>query len=302
VGRITFSEGLRASGSTEIDFGDIAPGATVEFPVPTLAERAGPYRVDLAIEGWPGLSTVCRGEGTVVYPNLAISKTGPGGRYQRQPIEYQILVHSTGTSTAHRVELVDLLPPETRFLSSQPPGQIRGSSIHWDLGDLPAGENREIKVVLEGVVMGRARNCARVRAVSVPEIEACADTMILFAAAMHIDCEDLADPVEVGSHTTYLVTVQNEGEKATTDVAIAIDLPAECEFLAAHCDLSPGTYDSDAHRVVFEPIDSMAAAARVEFRVEVRCIRSGSAVCSAILRFAEFSKPVRSEEGTNIYE
>ncbi|MBI4618190.1 MAG: DUF11 domain-containing protein [Planctomycetes bacterium] len=303
VGDLTLSQGLGISGgSNQVDFGSIPAGQRVERQIQVTPAAPGPYQVEMAVRGAPGLATACGVQGQVVFPQLEIVKTGPPLRFQGQTVEYRIQVASTGTTVARNVVVDDPLPPGTRFLSSSEPGRPAGNSVQWSLGDLEPGQSREMSLVLAADLEGILRNCARVQAVDVPPKEACAETEIRYVPAMLITNEDSADPVEVGSETVYTVRIKNEGMKVTTNVVVRCDLPGEGEYVGSECAAATGAHDPAANRLVFSPIPAVRPGEEVAFRIRVRFTQPGSAVCSAVMTFAEFTKEVRSEEGTTIYQ
>lgn len=291
-----------AAGSSAIDFGEIPAGQRVERQITVQAEKGGPYDVALSVSGEGGVSTRCEVSGDVVQPGLAITKTGPKARHQGQPIEYRIVVRSTGSGLARGVVVRDRLPRGTEFVSATRGGTFTGGEVVWQLGDLAQGKQEELGLVLRATVEGTIRNCATVEGAGLPPREACADTEVLFVPAMHISALDTEDPVEIGDTTTYVIEVRNEGQKATTQVELRVQIPEESEFVSAECALADGTWQSGERTAVFRKIPRMDPGQRVEYRVTVRFTERGSAVCGAILSYAEFGKPVRAEEGTTSYE
>lgn len=293
--------GLRPMGPTQISFGDIPAGQRVERQLQVVGEADGPWEAQLSVQGAPALQTTCGVQGRLVSPNLEITKVGPKMRYQGQQIEYTIRVTSTGSTTAQQTVLVDPLPPGTRFVSAGQGGQLMGSAVQWNLGDLNPGDYREVNLILLGERDGKVVNCAKTRAVNVPEKEACAETAVVYVPAMHINNQDTEDPVPVGGETVYVIEVKNEGQRQTTNVVLTVLIPQEGEYVSAESRVGPGVVNASG-QVVFAPHQVMQPGQAEVYRIRVRFRQPGSAVCAGILTFDEFSKPVRAEEGTNIYE
>ena len=118
---------------------------------------------------------------------------------------------------------------------------------------------------------------------------------------MHINNQDTEDPVPVGGETVYIIEIRNEGHRQTTNVVMRVDIPQEGEYVSSECAQARGALDASG-QLVFTPIAMMQPGEQATFRIRVRFRQPGSAVCSGIMTFDEFSKPVRAEEGTNIYE
>lgn len=304
VGTVSGSPGLTFTGVTAgvVRFGDIPAGQTVERRVDVVGTQAGPFHIQLDVLGAPSLACQASHDGVLVYPDLEIVKTGDAVKYTGQEIRYAIRVTSTGTTVARGVVVTDPIPLGTQVVSISEPGQRVGSAVEWRLGDLAPGQSVEMGLALVADRGGVVVNCARVAAAGVAMKESCAETRILEAAGMHLSCVDSDDPVEVGGETLYTIEVENQGRIATTRIAIEVALPPEAEFVSAQCPLAGATFDAANHRVIFEPLAEMGPKAMVAYQVRVRFVRGGSVVTAAFLSYAEFSRPVRDEEGTTVYE
>jgi uncharacterized repeat protein (TIGR01451 family) len=72
---------------------------------------------------------------------LAVDKTGPPAAFTSQEFEFTVEVSNTGPDTATNVVLVDDLPVEGTFVSSDPPGSLNGDTLTVDLGDILASNS-----------------------------------------------------------------------------------------------------------------------------------------------------------------
>jgi uncharacterized repeat protein (TIGR01451 family) len=115
---------------------------------------------------------------------------------------------------------------------------------------------------------------------------------------MMITMVDMVDPVAVGETTVYTVTVQNEGQKPTTNVQVVFVVPEEMTFVEAS---GPAAYAVEKGVVTFDPVAGVDVKSTLTYNITVRAKSTGSAVAKATLRYGEFSRPVITEEGTTIY-
>ncbi len=291
-------EGVSAGGAPSIQFGDIPAGEIVQRQVEIIARGAGPFHVALHLQAQPNLVTDCSAEGNVLAPQLAVEKRGPEASYVGQDIEYQIRVTNTGSGPAYDVCLTEVLPQGCEMCPG-PDGAA--PSANWAIGDLQPGESRDVTFVLRPFQEGVLENCVVATARGDLRAEACVSTEVFAVPAMHIENLDTPDPVPVGETTTYRITVTNQGDKPTTDVAVQVQLPKGSEFVGGQCELAQCSFEAESTSAIFQPVGDLPAGQSIVFNVTVRFLEPGDMVCSAILTFAEFSKPVRAEEGTTVF-
>jgi uncharacterized repeat protein (TIGR01451 family) len=77
---------------------------------------------------------------------LAVEKSGPPAVFADQEFEFLIEVTNTGGDTASNVVVVDNLPAEGSFVSSDPAATPVGSVLTLAIGDVAAGETVEVVV------------------------------------------------------------------------------------------------------------------------------------------------------------
>lgn len=280
-----------------IAFGDIPCGEIVQRQIEFIPNGPGAFSVVLHLQATPNLSTSCSAEGQVLAPQLAVEKRGPESAYVGTDIEYQIRVTNTGSGPAYDVCLTEVLPEGCR-LCPGPDGQASGN---WAIGDLQPGESRDVAFVLRAFREGMLENCVVATARGGLRAESCVTTEVFGIPAMHIENLDTQDPVPVGESTTYRITVTNQGEKPTSNVQVQVQLPPGSEFVQGNCELAQCSFEAESTSAIFQPVGDLPAGQSIIFDVTVRFLEPGDMVCSAVLTFDEFSKPVRAEEGTTVF-
>jgi uncharacterized repeat protein (TIGR01451 family) len=81
--------------------------------------------------------------------SVYVEMGGPAVHVPGQPLAYEILVRNPGAETAARVRVEDDLPAGARCLRADPPAEVRGRQVVWQLGNLDAGGERHLRVEVD---------------------------------------------------------------------------------------------------------------------------------------------------------
>jgi uncharacterized repeat protein (TIGR01451 family) len=118
------------------------------------------------------------------------------------------------------------------FLRADPPTQVVGNSLSWELGDLAPHEMRPIVITCRPERNATVRFCVRVE--TADEIqgqrlstEACVDTRV-FTSALALKMTG-PDTAEVGQEATFEIDVSNTGFEPLRNIVIRDRLPAGLE-------------------------------------------------------------------------
>ena len=114
-------------------------------------------------------------------PGLAVRKTGPAAAAVGATLLYRIEVSNSGDMPSEGVTLTDEVPDETSYLSSNPPGQLTGRRVQWQIGRLGPAERRTIEVQLRAERQGNITTCAEATAANGLRARDCATTSISLA-------------------------------------------------------------------------------------------------------------------------
>jgi len=113
----------------------------------------------------------------------------------------------------------DLIPEGASYVRSEPAAQISGNQMVWALGDMDAGQTREIRVWLRPDREGRLGSCATVHALS----RVCAFTVVARAT---LAITKTGPPTALlGEDITYNIVVSNSGSTAARSVVITDNVP-----------------------------------------------------------------------------
>ena len=187
-----------------------APGATQVHIQIIRPEENGSPRVVVG-DGW---TTV-----TWSAPGLAVNVTGPEIASAGSVAVYEIQVSNPGDLATRGVVVAQQLPPGLTFVGSNPPGQILGDRVHWNIGDLGPKSVATIVVETRAEGGGDVRYCVRAESTDGLSDEKCAATRI-FRQALAVQMRGPETAV-VGEAVTYLIEVTNTGDQALTNVLLS---------------------------------------------------------------------------------
>ena len=203
-------------------------------------------------------------------------------------LTYFFRVANQGPSDASQVILDADLPEGTDFASAQPDGcELDGQFLHCRLGDLKAGEGRELDLSLQigPEVDGPLALAARVFAQEDDPEPAnnLAELISLVNAKADLKLSKLdeADPVGLEETIAYLLKVGNKGPSQARQVELVDELPETVEFVSAQAE--DGRCEAEGRRVVCR-WDSIGPRQDRLARIEARPLEEGSVSNIALVR------------------
>jgi uncharacterized repeat protein (TIGR01451 family) len=294
--------GLQSPVGTELEYqvGDLKPGESRKLELPLVANRAGFAANALSARGDGELHAENECKLEVVAPQLDVVVEGPKRRYLERQATYQFSVTNPGTASAKQVDLVAQLPAGLKFMSANNAGYYEEATrtVHWRLEELPANETGSVQLVTMPVEPGqhalKLRGTAEKGLVSEKE----QPVLVEGIAAILFQVADTVDPVEIGGETTYEVRVVNQGSKASSNVQLIVDLPAELKATGAE---GPTRYTINESRVTFDGMAQLPAKAEASYRIRVKALRPGDLRARFQLSSNDMQKPVTKEESTRVY-
>lgn len=235
----------------------------------------------------------------VVAPGLRVAISGPSRRFLERQATYNVNIENPGTASARNVEVLARLDRGFTFVGTENNGQYDPNrhAVRWSIVELPAGESASVPVTLLPIEAGD----------QVIRMEASADldtrsesehtVAVESKAELTFSIADTADPIELGSETTYEIKVRNAGSRNDTNVQVQLILPPGLEMLESDSDA--GTDGRGG--VLFAPHDNLAAGADLTYRIRVRGVQPDTHVMKAIVTSDQSRVPVTKEESTMVY-
>lgn len=279
--------------------GTLAPGQSRAFTVQAKASKTGQFVNKATAVADGGLRAESEAVTTVVrLPVLAVTKVGPQFRYVGRPLTYTMTVTNKGDAEARDTVLVDTLPRNAKFVKASAGGQVAAGKVTWKLGSLAPKASKTVSLSLLPGEPGTIRNavvatayCAKGSASAVTEVKG--------IPAILLECVDLEDPIEVGTKTTYVITVTNQGSAVGTNIAVKCTLPKEQQFVSA---VAPAKETVVGQTVTFAPLKSLAPKAKATYRVVVKGVAAGDVRFKASLTSDQMTSPAEETESTHVYE
>ncbi len=205
--------------------GTISPNDTKVIEIPLTASAKGNWENEASLTATQ-LSSPLLVKSTplnIVESKLNIAKAGDNRRFVFTEATYTIAVKNDGNTLLKDIIVTDQVPEGTKFVSASNNGQLKGSQVEWNLGNLNPGEIATIKVALLGLKPSTTKAVATARS---GRFEASAETATLWEGAPGVLTEivDDVDPIKVGEFTTYTVTITNQSphRELTSDAVVEL--------------------------------------------------------------------------------
>lgn len=304
--RETVPSGLSHPSGQEIEnpLGRLLPGQSRTLQLALRAQTPGQVRNTVRASGDGKLSSEHSIDVEIVSPQLSVAANGPNKRYLQREATHQFTVQNNGTANATNVQMMAQLPRGLKYESSAPAGRYDPArhAVFWAMQQLPSGGKETLALTTLPLAPGEQPI----------EFQALADLnqpqattqnlLVEQLSELFFDVDDLQDPIEVNSNTTYVVRVENQGSQVANDVALVVDLPAGIEALNVEAptayQIQPGAQGA---RIVFAPIAVLNPKSQQAIRIEVKGVRDGDHTIEVQMTSAQRPTTVAKQESTKVY-
>lgn len=187
-----------------------------------------------------------------------------------------------------------------KYITSDNHGQYDSQThaVYWSLEELPAEKQGDVHVTVLPIEPGNHKLKADGHAELGLQHTCEHEVVVEGLAELAFSVADLADPIEVGSETTYEVRVHNRGSKADSDIRLVAELPPG--MVPASGD-GPVPATVQGQRVVFSPLARLAPDEEAVFKIHATGEVTGDHVIRVQLQSTELRVPVTKEEITRVY-
>ncbi|KLU01529.1 60 kDa outer membrane protein [Rhodopirellula islandica] len=152
-------------------------------------------------------------------PSIVIHKEAPPEVKVGQPATFKLNVQNVGTAEALGVRVHDTIPAGMRFNDASGNPVMQGDALTWELGSLPAGEQRIITMNLTPVEEGELGSIARVTFEAAASVRT-RSTRPELKVTQHAPAKVL-----IGQQLEIELEVSNVGSGAATNVVLREDVP-----------------------------------------------------------------------------
>ncbi len=178
-------------------------------------------------------------------PTVTIS--GPPSAGIGSTVTYAVRVTNLGDLAARQVVASTRIPPNMTFLRSDPPAQVIGDQLSWELGDLAPGQVRPLSISCRPERNASVRFCVRVQSADQAQgtpmsAEACVATRV-FSSSLALQVNG-PEQAQVGERVTFEIEVKNSGYEPMNRVVIRDRLAQGLEHASESGSLIEKTLDA----------------------------------------------------------
>jgi uncharacterized repeat protein (TIGR01451 family) len=159
-------------------------------------------------------------------PALLVRKIAPTEIQVGKPAKFRIQVRNVGDRPASDVVVRDPIPQGTRLLGSTPRAELINGELHWQLGTLSVGEERELEVNAMPTAEGEIGSVATVTFTTHASVKV---RCTLPQLALRLSAPD---EVMVGSEQRVKIELHNPGSGDATGVILLENVPEELRHTA----------------------------------------------------------------------
>jgi uncharacterized repeat protein (TIGR01451 family) len=296
------SEGLEHARGNKVDFeiGNLAAGETRSVQLICATKTGGSQKCEGAAEADGGLRASDTAAVDVIMPRLDLQLTGPALRYLERKALYTLKVTNPGDAPATNVTVSDVVPAGFKVLAASDGGRHDFSTrtVSWFLGEIGAGQTREVKMEVQAINPGEHKHKATAVAARGLRSESELMTRVEGLSALLLEMVDTEDPIEVNGDTAYEIRVTNTGSKTETDIKIVATIPDKMQFKSSQ---GPVRFREEGKTIVYEPIERLAPRADAIFRINVKALEPGTVRFKIQMTSTNLVEPVIKMEATRIY-
>ena len=207
----------------------------------------------------------------VVAPVLNVQLNGPSRRFLERQATYMVNIENRGTAPATNVEVIAYLDRGFTFVSTENNGHYDSNrhAVLWSVVNLPAGDSGSVPLTLLPVEHGE--QAIRLEAVADLDTRSQSESVVSVEsqAELTFSIADTADPIELGSETTYEIRVKNSGSRNDTNIQVRLQVPQGIELIDADAEVQTDGRGG----VMFAPHRNLTAGSDMVYRVRVRGVQ-----------------------------
>ncbi|MBY0522368.1 MAG: DUF11 domain-containing protein [Gemmataceae bacterium] len=152
-------------------------------------------------------------------PSVKLETLAPASVNLGQPLTYAIVVRNVGPVAVYHVRVDDRLPANVRYRGADPQPTVRGDQLSWELGELPAGTERRLKVEVEPTREGELTAQATVT------YSSSADFRTQVTKGRLKATKKGPETIAIGEPAPFVIEVSNIGTGPVSNVVIRDRLP-----------------------------------------------------------------------------
>lgn len=301
------------------EIGDLGQGVSREVIVRVKPLKTGTYGAAAVARASGGAEVKSNQVSTIVHqPALEVAISGPPSEYLNKSATYTVTVKNTGDVPAKRAAVIIDTAAHGQVIGAvfkdgapvveaktdraalvadrRPPAKLVDGGV--EIGTLAPGESVTVSVSIKATVEGPMTVTARAMATCASEASARADTKVLTLAALRLEVVDLDDPIRVGDHVTYRISVKNQGTAPDHHIALTASLPAGLKFASAQ---GPTDGVAAGQTITFAALDVLKPGETATWLVEAKATGAGDVRFNVRLKSDALTEPAAESEPTRLY-
>ena len=232
-----------------------APGSTA---TPSASSPSSPPPGSATVGSDPNAQYRSGAQGVGIY----VEVIGPPSANLQQETTFRIIVRNAMRTQAFGVVVKDILPDTLEYVKSQPEAKKEGSTLAWDLGEMPIGSEKTMTVVAKPVKVGSVEHTATVTCQTGTKAR-------LVVQEPKLKVEQSITPAKPlkGQPVQLRISVSNPGTGAARNVAVVVKV-------------SQGLQDSQGSRVFDQEIRRLGPGERMELQpLTLSTVGGGAQTC-----------------------
>ena len=295
--QLDFSEGFR---ELEYAIGTLGPGQSRKIRLELRAAKIGKFKNVLVAHAGGGLQTQHAVDMEIVSPQLVAQGDGPTRRFLNREATHRFSVRNSGTANATNVELVCRLPSGLRYVSTNNRGKYDENThaVYWSLAELNSGLIANVEVTTTPTEPGNQDLKFEVVSDLEQKASALCKLNVDHLIDIFFDIDDVVDPIEIGSNTSYKLKIVNQGTKTATNIQLQVVFPAGIQPTSVDGNV---TNEIRGQQIAFSPITSMNPGDQIDITIHGKGISAGDHRVAVNLIADGREVNVSKQESTRVY-
>lgn len=225
---------------------------------------------------------------------IECEKVGPKEVAIGKNADYQITVINTGDLPLTDLVVTDCAPSSTSIVTANG-ASIRGNQAVWRLKELKAGEKATFNITLTTCTPGCFTD--KVNVTNCQGCNTCCEATTRWKGrpALNVCTVESESPICIGEHTTYTITLVNQGSESDDNVVVTVRFPNEVKPLKASGDAKAQV---SGNTVTFGPYNNLRPRQTLTFRIDAEAVASGDARLQIETSSASIKTPIVQQEST----
>lgn len=215
---------------------------------------------------------------------------------------YTLKVTNPGDAPAQNITVIYNMPSGFKFEKADQGGQpdLPGRMVKWFIPEVAPGQSKEVKVELTAIQAGDQTHKVIANAARGIKAEQELITKVEGIPACVMQVTNTPKTVEVGSDTSYQITLTNSGSKAETDVKLICTVSPLVRVKSVQAETGV-KYEIKGNEVIFEPIAKLHPKSQAIFKIIVTTTGEGVARFHGSFTAGSLIDPVVQDEVTTVY-